>query len=369
MATEFGSGNEGKGLDKYTDSYSMFLHDNNEDRQWNQMTTKERQASIVSNNLVWSGPLTTAAAPGYLEFELKLATDIIGVDPFGFKIGILGEIPSAANFTGNVVLVNDGVGNINDACEPLTAMSAAQVAGNIALADFSGNCVSSALGAHVVQAGATGLIINDIFDNPGAFNGALPPPPPNEDFATVVLSSVDGNTIKAELPVAVTIVSGTIRAGLDENGLVKIFAPTSLSPSAIAHYDTSLNPTPIMGTGGGAFDPLTVATMHDMGWDGQLHCPVNSEANGANGVADESLIAPTVVVDGCDTGVPNQFGPFQIISGPKQVGGCTINDMIAACVKRDKKGELTSCMNLLRTGLVTDGIITDAQGDDIKACQ
>jgi hypothetical protein len=84
-----------------------------------------------------------------------------------------------------------------------------------------------------------------------------------------------------------------------------------------------------------------------------------------DGIADEddacptSDRSPTVVIDGCDSGVPNQVSP----------NGCTITDQIADCAAdTTTHGAFVSCVDALTTELRKARLITGPQKDAINNC-
>jgi len=81
-------------------------------------------------------------------------------------------------------------------------------------------------------------------------------------------------------------------------------------------------------------------------YDGQDNCP-------------NSIVAPTIVIDGCDSGVLNSVFP----------NGCTISDRIQQCgVAAQKHGQFVSCVAHLTSKLKMVGIITGQQKGAIQSC-
>jgi hypothetical protein len=143
--------------------------------------------------------------------------------------------------------------------------------------------------------------------------------------------------------------------------------------SSVSHWDTTLTPNALMepfinsDLDVGTTLDLSPAQMTDIGWDGAIHCPVGS---------DDSA---TVVIDGCDTGVTNDFGPFTLIGGPKgkgwkttsgvQNGGCYIADLIHGCAAgADNHGDFNNCADNVANQLRKNGVISPSDSDAIKAC-
>jgi hypothetical protein len=78
-----------------------------------------------------------------------------------------------------------------------------------------------------------------------------------------------------------------------------------------------------------------------------------------NDTCIDSDLSPTVVIDGCDSGVPNPLSP----------NGCTIADQIADCAAdATTHGRFTSCVDALTTKLRRDRLITGRQKDAIDSC-
>lgn len=72
-----------------------------------------------------------------------------------------------------------------------------------------------------------------------------------------------------------------------------------------------------------------------------------------------SDLSPTVVIDGCDSGVENDLLD----------DGCTISDLIAACAATaTNHGEFVSCVADLTNQLKTDGVITGKEKGGIQSC-
>lgn len=95
-----------------------------------------------------------------------------------------------------------------------------------------------------------------------------------------------------------------------------------------------------------------------------IHYNSATDADG-DGVPDDmdecpsSILAPTVVIDDCDSGVPNS--PFP--------SGCSISDDIKLCQAGAKNhGEFVSCTAHYLNGLTSAGVLTFRQKDAIQAC-
>ena len=72
-----------------------------------------------------------------------------------------------------------------------------------------------------------------------------------------------------------------------------------------------------------------------------------------------SNLAPTVVIGGCDSGVPNT-----ILSS-----GCTISDLIAQCAAgAASHNAFVSCVSHVTNDLKSQGVITGSQKSAIMNC-
>ena len=72
-----------------------------------------------------------------------------------------------------------------------------------------------------------------------------------------------------------------------------------------------------------------------------------------------SDLSATVVIDSCNSGVPNILFP----------SGCTISDLIGSCAKGARNhGQFVSCVSRLTNDLKKAGTITGRQGGAIQSC-
>lgn len=167
------------------------------------------------------------------------------------------------------------------------------------------------------------------------------------------------------------------------DGLIKMYAPTTLrAGSSLEHFDFSLEPNLLMEpfiTKDTQFDPVSIGALIDIGWDGNLHCPIGSEAVDMNGVTHESNMPATVMVGNCDSGVANQLGPYQLDDivdkkldaqdNFRQFGGCTIGDLMDTCLKTyGGPPQLNTCRNRVTQELHILGVINGAEKDAIEQC-
>ncbi|MFT5233937.1 MAG: hypothetical protein ACI9UK_000030 [Candidatus Krumholzibacteriia bacterium] len=268
----FVNGSSGAEFNGFPDVYSRHILDNSSGLHWDEMNDAQRQASAVNDgNVVWDGDGVTAAAPSFLSGPPVLTINSPGTLPASMAAGSasFGPALDIAGITGNLVLVEDGVGVGSDGCSALT--NGAQVNGNIALID-RGSCsfVLKAQGAEAAGAIAVIIVNNVVAGTPPPLGGA----DPGLTIPTISVTLADGNLLKAELGGGVNVtlqLDASVLAGTDNQGRVKLFSPNPLQPgSSTSHFDVSANPSLLMEPGitPGLNDEvdLTLAHFGDIGW-------------------------------------------------------------------------------------------------------
>jgi hypothetical protein len=107
-------------------------------------------------------------------------------------------------------------------------------------------------------------------------------------------------------------------------------------------------------------EDLTLALMRDIGW--YPDADLDGIADGAD-CEPNSDRAATVVIDGCNSGVPNTL----FITGPN--AGCTISDLIRhIAATATNHGQFVSGVAHLLNDLKKAGIITGSQKGAIQSC-
>jgi len=251
------------------DAYSCFLLDNTTGLHWAQMSNSQRAASALdTGNLVWDGPTVTGASSAML--CAPAITEITA--PAG--IAGLYESPRATfgagcdvTVSGDVVLVDDGVGVGSDACSPISQ----DLSGRIALID-RGTCAFAAKVLNAQNAGAVGVIVaNNIASDPFAMGGDGT----GITISAVMISQADGNTIKGQLGNGVTAVirpDGTRLSGADDAHRVKLYNPSPIEAgSSISHWTTAAVPNllmePAISSDLQVDVDLTRHVFNDIGWE------------------------------------------------------------------------------------------------------
>jgi hypothetical protein len=156
------------------DIYERFIRDNTLDTTWDNMTGSQRATSATNDgNVVWDGRNAQIAAVSFLSNEpimlVNSPPSLVG--RYALGTASFGPALTETGITGDVVLVDDGVGFASDACGPITNI--AEVSGNIALVD-RGSCTFTSKALAAQAAGAIAVIIanNVAGDTPIGLGGA-----------------------------------------------------------------------------------------------------------------------------------------------------------------------------------------------------
>ena len=349
-----------------TDIFSVYTLDTSTGKHWSEMTSNaERAASAInSNKVVWDGINVTAAAPSVLQLGTPLLTvnSPAGLGPYRIGTAAFGPVIAAPGTTGNVVLALDPADvagpSTNDGCSAIT--NAAAVAGKIAMVD-RGTCGFVIKVKNAQNAGAIAVIVAD--NAPGSPPAGMSCVDPTINIPSARVTQGDGNAIKAKLAIGtvnVTLgVNLAVRAGADPQGRVLLNAPSPVVPgSSISHWDPVAFPNllmePAINADLGHGVDLTRQEMIDIGWF--------SDGDGVPDGRDKcigSSRSATVVIDGCNSGVPNTTFAT----------GCRITDQINDCaVGASNHGKFVSCVSHLTNDLKKAGIITGAQKGAIQSC-
>jgi hypothetical protein len=270
--------------------FMRFMLDLDTGKHWSDMTRVERAASGGNcGDVVWDGERLTAAAPSFvqrghpallLRQPARLAREV-RIGPATFGPGL-----AAPGVTGRIVLVADAEGQPTDGCQPLTAASAAQVAGQIALMD-RGGCPFDVKVTNAEAAGAAAAVVAD------SAVGSCPPPQLGGRAPVGIpagrIGKDDRDAIVAALPDVVATLgldTGQL-AGADAAGRMRLWpVQPSLPSTSVAHLDNRVTPNLLMEFNINPDLPVGVDLaafwLMDLGWT-----------------------LTTVKIGGCDTGVPN----------------------------------------------------------------
>jgi PA domain len=252
----FTNGSTGVYQSGFPSVWDWYLKDTTANLNWAQMTSAQRKASAINSlKLVWTGAKVTAAASSVL--SLGVPGVVVGGPAAGpvagsYALGAasFGPLLSSPGVTGDIMPVS--VAN-QTACNPLSAVDALAVKGNIALV-VRGVCTFTIKVANAQAAGAIGVLVQD--------NVAGAPPPglggadPTITIPSGRVTLSDGNIIRSALASRSRTKSGvrgtlgvnlSQLAGADTNGLVQMFTPNPFqSGSSVSHYDTGAFPNQLM---------------------------------------------------------------------------------------------------------------------------
>jgi hypothetical protein len=252
--------------------FDRYLQDNVTGKHWIDMTPTERIASSINTtHLVWDGPMTTREAPNFLGPRAHVVASGALSGDFLSGQGVFYPPLTVGGTSGDVMLVNDGVGQFSDGCET-PFVNAGAIAGKVALMDRSASCSMPQQALDAQNAGAIAAII---------INNTSGPEPPLRGAAPTVaipvasLSQTNGNAVRNALlsgTVHVTIaLDPTHLAGVDNAGKVEMFAPNpDQQGSSVSHFDVSAFPNLLMEP---SINPdltqsvdLTTSVFYDIGW-------------------------------------------------------------------------------------------------------
>jgi len=307
---------------------------------WDDLTPAQRVAAAVDDgHLAFTGATVLAEAPLALGQPdvYRVTAPAAAAGDYQYAQASFGPTATAANFSGAVVQAVP-----NDGCAALTNASA--VAGKVALID-RGTCDFATKSLNAQAAGANAVLLAN--NQPAAVTpGGTPTSPVN--IPVILVSQVDGNTLKANLTgLTGAVAKGTGLAGTNADG-VQIYAPAVLAPgSSFSHYDTRLTPNAIMEYAinqdlRGEIDlDLGPALFQDIGW----------------GIDRSNQLLLT-----CDTGIP-KLVPGGMIIGANVIANAKILAANAADVGTYRAG-----IRAYEAQLAADGLITAGQASSLNAC-
>ena len=347
------------------DVYSQYTLDVNTNRNWNQMTNLERQASAINvRHVSWSGVNVNGSVPSVLT-PGEPSVIVLSSTPnqvLAAGDASFGAPLTADGITGDVVVAVDAADaagpSTTDGCSAITN----DISGKIALID-RGTCGFTVKVKNAQNAGAKAVLIGDnVLSLPPAGLGGADP---TVTITAVRISLPDANAIKASLPgVSVRIGSDTsVLAGTDRvKGLMMVAALNPVSPgSSISHFEAVARPNQLMepainGDLTSSVDTprdLTTKLLTDIGWF--------SDRDGVPDGVDRCIgsnLSPTVVIGACDSGVGNAL----------LADGCSVSDLVAKCAGAANHGEYVSCVARTTNALKASGVLTDSSHGKIQSC-
>jgi len=265
------SGTTGNFNSGYPHVYDRFLMDNILGLHWFEMTAPQRVASAISlDHLVWDGPRGSAEAADFLGQRPQLVVHSPGpiAGTYAVQPATFGAPITLGGLTGDLVLAEDALAPINDACDSLT--NGAALAGKIVFVD-RGICTFVLKALAVQGQGAIGMIVaNNVASGLPGMGGTNPA----VVIPCVGISQADGNMIKTSLAGGVNVtmnLNPTLKAGTDDSGRPLMYAPNPYqSGSSVSHWDVSLTPNALMepAISGDLHNSIDIAHGHfvDIGW-------------------------------------------------------------------------------------------------------
>lgn len=315
------------------------------------MTNADRALSIKTRGApAWDGTSVKSQVPLFLDDAVVLsATGTLTKNFQFFGVASFGPPATAANFNGDVVLVNDGAGaDPADACEPLAAGG---LTGKVAFIN-RGACSFEPKTINAQNAGAIAVIIGNVATSGDP--GTAPGMAATTNTATIPalsLNVTDANAVKGALPgvnVALGSVAGQF-AGADAAGRALLYAPAVVaSGSSFSHFETVLTPNALMepaindSLAGNYIVDLTLGLFEDEGWG----------LNGAN-----------AKIGTCDTGVKLFKDPGMIAGANVQAG-----DKVCRASAGGSRASYLRCMTNRASALKTAGLISSTQQSKIRTC-
>ena len=314
-------------------------------------TNAERALAIRTRGApAWRGAATTAQVPLWLDPALVL--DISGgaaplVTQF-FGVASFGPTATAANFNAPLVVVNDGVGDTADACEPLAPGS---LSGKIAYIN-RGTCSFEPKAVNAQNAGAVGVIIGNVASSadPGTAPGMAEDPTVTATIPTISVNLAAATQILAggELQARLGTVAGQY-AGADNAGRALLYAPATVaSGSSFSHFETVLKPDALMepantpSTNGAYIVDLTLGVFKDIGW---------------------GLDTTSARLNGCDTGIVRFTDPGVFIGA-----NLIARERVCRVSATGNRVRYLTCVNGVADDLQQLGLISAADKVKVRTC-
>ncbi|GAB2511643.1 serine protease [Pseudoxanthomonas sangjuensis] len=335
------------------DVYTRLAYDNVSNLRFTDagMTNATRALAMrTPGRTVWDGAEVSAQAPLILDEAVLLRlTGSLTAGYTYYGTAAFGAPATPANFSGELVLADDGVGpDTADACEPLPAGS---LTGKIAFMN-RGTCGFEFKALNAENAGAIGAVIGNVASSgtPGTAPGMAEDPAITATIPTLSLGLAEADAIRAALP-GIDISLGTIPgrlAGGDANGRVQLYAPTTVaSGSTFSHFDTLLSPNAVMEPNitdtlhAEANLDLTPALLDDLGW---VLNPGNAK------------------IGNCTTNV-------DVVGDGGLIPGANVQAWSNLCLRTSpSKAVYQNCMSAYKDRALAVGILTGNQGGKVAAC-
>ena len=258
------------------DIFSTLIYDSEVFLSWESMNDSGRVTSATNDPfVVWFGPYSNTAADGVNDYIAsgKQNFTIAGTSYPALKADFSSSI-SDDGFTGELVLVNDGVNITSDAAEVI--INTTELSGKIALVD-RGLVRFDLKVSRAQDAGALAVVIANDVEGDAIF----PPSGESTDPVPVIfVSENSGINLKALLstgnPVSVTLFTSLLTVNEGESATefqtnIRLHAPATLEPgSSVSHWSEDASPNllmePSINSGLNENLDLSPLLMKDIGW-------------------------------------------------------------------------------------------------------
>ena len=234
------------------DIFSTLIYDSEVFLSWESMNDSGRVTSATNDPyVVWFGPYSNTAADGVNDYIAsgKQNFTIAGTSYPALKADFSSSI-SDDGFTGELVLVNDGVNITSDAAEVI--INTTELSGKIALVD-RGLVRFDLKVSRAQDAGALAVVIANDVEGDAIFS---PSGESTDPVPVIFVSENSGINLKALLstgnPVSVTLFTSLLT--VNEGGSatefqtnIRLHAPATLEPgSSVSHWSEDASPNLLM---------------------------------------------------------------------------------------------------------------------------
>ena len=258
------------------DIFSTLIYDSEVFLSWESMNDSGRVTSATNDPfVVWFGPYSNTAADGVNDYIAsgKQNFTIAGTSYPALKADFSSSI-SDDGFTGELVLVNDGVNITSDAAEVI--INTTELSGKIALVD-RGLVRFDLKVSRAQDAGALAVVIANDVEGDAIFS---PSGESTDPVPVIFVSENSGINLKALLssgnPVSVTLFTSLLTVNEGESATefqtnIRLHAPATLEPgSSVSHWSEDASPNllmePSINSSLNENLDLSPLLMKDIGW-------------------------------------------------------------------------------------------------------
>lgn len=259
------------------DVFSTLIYDSEVLLSWESMNDSARVTSATNDPfLVWLGAYSNTAADGVNDYITSGKQNfIINETSFLARQADFSSSISDDGFTGELVLINDGVDITSDAAEVI--INTAELLGKIALVD-RGLVRFDLKVSRAQDAGALAVVIANNVDGDAL---VIPTGESTDPIPVIFVSENSGTNLKALLssgtPVNVTLYTSLLT--VNEGGSatefqthIRLHAPATLAPgSSVSHWSADASPNllmePSINSGLNENLDLSPLLMKDIGWN------------------------------------------------------------------------------------------------------